>query len=111
VSMRRFNHLHAKMRVVIENFFGRLKGRWSVLRFIATHLVLAAAVQEVSVALHHFWEARNGAYEEAWDEEEASHDPPGAEVGVQTDVALRTAGVARRLRLVKALGLAWMDGT
>jgi len=55
VSMRRFNHLHAKMRVVIENCFGRLKGRWSVLRFIAAHPVLAAAVQEVSVALHIFF--------------------------------------------------------
>jgi len=109
--MRRFNHLHAKMRVVIEICFGRLKGRWSVLWFIAAHPVLAAAVQEVSEALDNFLEARKGAYEEAWDEEEASHDPPGAEVGVQTDVALRMAGVARRVRLVEALGLAWMDGT
>ena len=50
-SMRRFNHLHAKMRVVAESAFGRLKGRWHVLCMIYAHPELAASVQEVCVAL------------------------------------------------------------
>lgn len=105
--MRRFSHLHAEMRVVVENAFGRLKGRWNVLRFIAAHPVLAAAVQEVTVALQNFLEARDADYEEEW--EGVIDDTPDMEVGVQTDNAQRTAGAVRRVRLVKALGLAWVD--
>mgnify|MGYP000099784991 CR=1 FL=1 len=105
--MRRFNNLDAKMRVVVENAFGRLKGSWNVLRFITANPMLAAAVQEVTVALHSFLEARDADYEEEW--EEASDGTPNVEVGVPTDDAQRTAGAARRVGLAQALGLAWVD--
>jgi len=108
--MRRFNHLHAKMRLVFDNAFGRLKGRWNVLRFIAAHLVLAAALQEVTEALDTFLEARDSEYEAEGEEEESSADTLVIEEGVETDNARRTASAARRVQLVKALGLPWVDG-
>jgi len=51
------------MRDVVENAFGRLKGRWNVLRFIAAHPVPAAVVHKVTVALHYLLEARDSEYE------------------------------------------------
>ena len=47
---------------MVENGFGRLKGRWRVLKMISTHPDLAAAIQELCVELHNFSEARDGAY-------------------------------------------------
>jgi len=108
-SMRRFNHLHAKMRVVVENCFGRLKGRWRVLRMLCAHPDLAACVQEVCVALHNFVEARDVAYE--GEDEEGSSD--GSVVDVEwtaSDQTAYAAGCARRVEIVKALSLPWVDG-
>lgn len=107
VSMRRFNHLHAKMRVVVENAFGRLKGRWNVLRMICAHPGLASSIQEAAIALHNFLEARDGAYdgtveEEADREEVALETPEGDECPL-------SLGAQRRVGILKALGLPWVD--
>jgi len=51
-KMREFHHYHAKMRVVVENVFGRLKGRWHVMRMTHAHPCLSASVQEACTALH-----------------------------------------------------------
>jgi len=71
-SMRRFNHLHAEMRVVVENCFGLLKSRWRVLRMICAHPDLAARVQEVCAAFHNFLQAWDVAYE--GEDEDVSSD-------------------------------------
>lgn len=63
--LRRCYHLHAKVRVEVEFAFGRLMGRWNVIRKICAHPGLASAIQEAAVALHNFLEAREGEYEEA----------------------------------------------
>lgn len=55
-SMRRFNHQHANMRVVVETPFRRLKALWHVLRMTNTHPPLAASVQELCVVLHNILE-------------------------------------------------------
>lgn len=105
-SMRWFNHLHAKMRVVVESAFGRLKGRWHVLRITNAHPTLAASVQELCVLLHNFLEERNGAYdEEAWadsEEEEPAYAEPDC------GDAVSSAGTQRRTELFKALRLPWV---
>jgi len=106
-TMRRFNHQHAKMRVVVENAFGRLKGRWHVLRMIYAHPSLAVAVQEACVALHNFLEARGGGYDEDLDVDmEQPESTPM--VGGGND-SMIFEGQARRVEIVKALGLPWVD--
>lgn len=65
-SMRRFNHHHAKTRVVVENTFVRPKGRWNVLRMICTHLQLASFIQDVAAAQHKFWSRAIGRMKRAW---------------------------------------------
>ena len=108
-SMRRFNDLHVKMRVVIEDCFGRLTGRWRVLRMICAHPDLAACVQDVCVALHNFGEARDVAYE--GEDEEGSSDDSVVDVEwTASDQAAYAVGCARRVEIVRALCLPWVDG-
>jgi len=106
-TMRRFNHYHAKMRVVVENAFGRLKGRWHVLRMIHAHPCLSASVQEACTALHNFLEERGGEYDA--DLEVTDEQPESSAMAAVGDASLLSAGQARRLEIVKALGLPWVE--
>jgi len=107
-SMRRFNHLHAKMRVAVENCFNRLKGQWRLLRMICTHPEMAACVQEVCVALLTFVEARDVAYK--GEDGEFFNDGSMADVEwTASDQLEYAAGRARRVEIVKPLGLLSVD--
>ena len=96
------------MRLVMENAFGRHKGRWRVLKMISTHPDLAAAIQELCVALHNFLEARDGAYvgEEVTAEQAA---PEHGDTYVMDETAQET-GRVRCGDILTALGLQWVDG-
>lgn len=106
-SMRRFNHQHAKMVVVVENAFGRLKGGWNVLRMICVHPTLASFIQEVAAALHNFLEARDGAYDENVEEE--TDRPEGMGNAVEGGESTFSLGSQRRITILKALGLPRVD--
>jgi len=106
-AMRRFNHYHAKMRVVVENVFGRLKGRWHVLRMIHANPCLSASVQEACTALHNFLEERGGEYDA--DLEVTDEQPESSAMAAVGDASLLSAGQAWRLEIVKALGLPWVE--
>lgn len=97
-TMRRFNYQHAKMWVVVENAFGRLKGRWHILRMIYAHAGLSASVQEACVALHNFLEARDAAYDE--DLEVPDEQPGSSPMAGAGSNTLLSAGQARRVEIV-----------
>lgn len=105
-TMRRFNHQHAKMRVVVENTFRRLKGRWHVLHMIYAHPGHAASVQEACVALHNFLEARDAAYDA--DLEVLDEQPDSSALQGAGGDDLLSAGQARWVVIAKALGLPWV---
>jgi len=106
-SMRRFNHLHAKLRFVVGNAFGRLKRRWHVLRMISAHPELAASVRKVCVALHNVLEERRGEYNASLEEE--GDVGTGTSVAIEADLSASAPGVLKRIAIVKALGLPWVD--
>lgn len=106
-SMRRFHHLHAQIRVFVGNGFGRLKGRWHVLRIIYAHPYLDSQVQEVCVVLPNFLEERDGGYDDASELEE--HVPTESSLRADGDIAPTSPGVVGRIQILKALGLPWVD--
>jgi len=101
-SMRRFSHYHAKLRVVVENTFCRLNGRWRVLKMIYAHPDLAACIQNFCVALHQSLETWDLAYEE--EQLVVSEDTTVADVDERaSDQTAHDAGCVRRIEIVKAL--------
>lgn len=60
-TIRRFNHLHEKVRLVMRNALRHLNGRWYSLRMSYGHAGLFDLVQEAGVAVHTFLKARDAA--------------------------------------------------
>jgi len=74
---------------------------------ICSHPSLAASVQEVTVALHNFLEEWRGRYVESVETEE-EHVPEAPEP-VESYESPLSQEARRRVGLVKALGLTWVD--
>jgi len=106
-TIRRFNHHHAKMRVVVENVFGGLKGRWHALTKIHAHPCLSASVKKTCIALSDVLEALDG--ENDANQEEVEEQPESDAMAAGGDTSLLSAGQAARLVIVKALGLPWVE--
>lgn len=75
-----FNQKFSRARVVVENAFGRLKGRWRCLlkrNDCDTQLVLTCC------ALHNLCEDHGEIYETSWDGPEAAAHEPAVAVAAQ----------------------------
>lgn len=57
-AMRAWNYKLFLLCVVVENSFGRLKGRWRILKFPPFFPDVSADVSEAAMALHNFLEQR-----------------------------------------------------
>lgn len=91
------------MCLVVENDFGRLKGRCQVLRTMYTNHDVELQVQEVSVVPHKFREERDGASDDALEQEDdMSTESSLCACG---DVAHNILSVVRHVHTWKALSL------
>lgn len=59
-AMKLFNFKLAQLRVVVEQAFGRWKGRWRILKRIPTSPEIAGDVAEACACLHNFLEEMGG---------------------------------------------------
>lgn len=64
-----FNAYLNKARIVVENAFGRLKGRWRMLqKRIDVNIDFVPKVVATACILHNILENRNSPYKESWNE-------------------------------------------
>lgn len=59
-AMKLFNYKLSQLRAVVEQSFGRLKGRWRILKRIPTSPDVAGDIIEACCCLHNFLEKRGG---------------------------------------------------
>jgi len=74
---------------------------------ISAHPELAASVRKVCVALHNVLEERRGEYNASLEEE--GDVGTGTSVAIEADLSASAPGVLKRIAIVKALGLPWVD--
>jgi DDE superfamily endonuclease len=66
LSCRLYNFRLSQIRVVSENSFSRLKGRWSILRGLPFNPELSSCVVYAACCLHNFTEKRSEAVLRSW---------------------------------------------
>jgi hypothetical protein len=74
-QQRRFNVKHSKCRVVVENAFGRLKGRFQLLREMrAQDLKRANYLIACAVVLHNYIESQGEIWDDPYYEDDSDSD-------------------------------------
>ncbi|XP_061599578.1 uncharacterized protein LOC133462376 [Cololabis saira] len=76
VDQKTFNYKFSRARVVVENAFGRLKGRWRcLLKRNDSDIKLVKAMVLACCALHNLCEGHGETYENSWDVPAAAAAP------------------------------------
>lgn len=72
---KRFNYRQSRARMVVENAFGRLKGRWRcLLKRLDCNLKNIPDIVASCVVLHNFCEIYGDNFQEQWASEDSSQD-------------------------------------
>lgn len=75
-QQQRYNYIHSRSRMVVENAFGRLKNRWRcLLKKNESDISNIPHIVGACVALHNFCENWREQYSQEWEEEEEFHQP------------------------------------
>jgi hypothetical protein len=102
-SEHNFNFVHSRNRVVVENAFGRLKGRFPSLRNLSIKKVSTACkMTACAIILHNFLEMQGDAFTELFSEENSDNDAEVSHYDLQNDeeAMLKLAGEEKRRHLM-----------
>ena len=105
----------SQIRVVSENCFARLKGRWTILRQIPFGPEQSGLIVYACCCLHNFVQSRGEPILNSWFRALTELDVESTDVAFSTPslASLRRArgGVQRRIEIVKRLGMGWEEET
>lgn len=112
-SCRVYNFKLGQLRVVSENSYGRLKGRWTILRSLPFHPKMAAKVVLACCCLHNFAEAMGETVLKKWLTRLPDDDigrVTMARLSVVTPASLNSteAGKVARIEVLRKMGLVWV---
>lgn len=100
---RIFDRHHSLGRVVVENAWSRLKGRWPILRCLNVHMDIASKTIAACIALHNFLERLGDVVEDVYVEEQSDDE----EAHVHDDFVLsKKRRDALKFLLMEDLGVA-----
>ncbi|XP_034053623.1 protein ANTAGONIST OF LIKE HETEROCHROMATIN PROTEIN 1-like [Gymnodraco acuticeps] len=93
-----YNRNICRARVVVENAFGRLKGRWRCLvKINDSDVKLVKSMVLTCCALHNLCESRGDAYDDGWDAPAPAAAEPGVAQGAEEEGGDIREGLMRHL--------------